>query len=118
MGVLTSAMAALDASGGEAVVVVAGLDFLWCLSVGRTANRVSVLYLLVRCLVRPRSRLKLKSWFLCMMIMQVSLMGAVESAVRAWDLHRGDACVARVGLGMLTSLAVDMDHKVWGIPST
>jgi hypothetical protein len=118
MGLLTSAMAALDASGAEAVVVVAGLDFLWCLSVGSTASRVSVLYLLVRCRVSPSFCLKLNSWLVCMMRMQAPLMGVVEIAVRAWDLHRGDAMVARVGLGLLTSLAVDMDHKVWGIPST
>jgi hypothetical protein len=41
MGVLTSAMAALDASGGETDVAFAGLDFLWCLADGSTVNKVS-----------------------------------------------------------------------------
>jgi hypothetical protein len=48
MGALPSAMAALDASGGEAVVAYAGLHFLWFLAEGSTVNRVRVLYLLVR----------------------------------------------------------------------
>jgi hypothetical protein len=53
-----------------------------------------------------------------MMHMQVPLMSVVDSAVRVWDMHQGDAMVARVGLGLLKSLAVDMDNKVWGTSST
>jgi hypothetical protein len=118
MGVLTSAMAALDASGAEAVVALAGLDFLWWLAKGNTVNRVRVLNLLVRCRVSPSLCLKLNSWLVCMMRIQVPLMSVVDSAVRVWDMHQGDAMVARVGLGLLASLAVDMDNKVWGTSST
>ena len=41
MGAIISAMAALDASGGEADVAYAGLDFLWRLADGSTVNKVS-----------------------------------------------------------------------------
>ena len=112
MGLLTSAMAALDASGAEAVVACAGLDFLWCVSVGSTASRVSVLNLLVRCRVSPSFCLKLNSWLVCMMRMQVPLMCAVERVVRALDAHRGDVRVVRVGLGFLALLATDTENKV------
>ncbi len=44
---------------------------------------------------------------------QVPLMGVVDSTVRALDAHRGDARVARVGLGLLVQLAADTENKVW-----
>jgi hypothetical protein len=112
MDVLTSAMAALDASGEEADVSLAGLHFLWCLAKGNTVNRVRVLNLLVCCEVSPSSCRKLKSWLVCMMHMQVPLMSVVDSAVRVWDAHRGDVRVARVGLGLLTHLATDKENRV------
>jgi hypothetical protein len=43
---------------------------------------------------------------------QVPLMGAVDSVIRALDVHRGDVRVARVGLGLLVQLATDKKNKV------
>ena len=40
-------------------------------------------------------------------------MGAVDSVIRALDVHRGDARVARVGLDFLALLATDTENKVW-----
>ena len=40
-------------------------------------------------------------------------MGAVDSVIRALDVHRGDARVARVGLDFLALLAADTENKVW-----
>ncbi len=113
MGVLTSAMAALDASGGKAVVAYAGLHFLWFLAEGSRVNRVSVLNLLARCRVSLSSCRKLKSWLVCTMCMQVTLMSVVDSAILQLDAHRGDVAVARVGLGLLVQLATDTENKVW-----
>ena len=112
MGAIISAMAALDASGGEAVVVVAGLDLLCCLAAGNTVDKVSVLHLLARCLVIPSCYLLFMSRLVRLLRMQGPLMGVVESALRALDAHRGDARVARVGLGFFASLAVDTENKV------
>jgi hypothetical protein len=46
-------------------------------------------------------------------LLQVPLMGVVESAVRALDEHRGDALVARVALGLFARFAKEMECKVW-----
>ncbi len=46
-------------------------------------------------------------------LLQVPLMGVVESAVRALDEHRGDALVARVVLGLFARFAKEMECKVW-----
>ena len=106
MGVLTSAMAALDASGEEADVALAGLHFLWWLAKRNTVNSVSVLYY-----VRPPAFLS-TSWLVCTLHIQVPLMGVVDRVVRALGVHRGDVRVARVGLGLLTQLATKQENRV------
>ena len=108
MGVLPSAMAALDASGGQADVACTGLDFLWCLARGSAVNRVrgcTCWY------VRPPA-FQSTSWLACTMCMQVPLMSVVDSAILQLDAHRGDMRVARVGLGFLVQLAKDTENKV------
>jgi hypothetical protein len=81
MGLLTSAMAALDASGGEADVAFAGLDFLWCLAHGSTVNLVRVSYLLVS----PSSSLSVDF-----------VVGVHAAHAGAADVRCGEGC-ARVG---------------------
>ena len=115
MGLIASAVAALDAHPGIAEVAKCGLGFLQH-QVAVPENQVTwvaVVLNIGRCVCVGESVLVTVAP--CVAVVhhvQVALMSAVASAVAALDASLGDAEVAASGLGFLLGLAMSAENGV------
>jgi hypothetical protein len=121
MGVVSSAVAALDTNRGIAEVASAGLGFLQNLAMA-PENKVTLV--MVQCCGWEVGS---RSLHVCMLVcaygivkgcaalllcVQVPLMDVVSCAMEAMDAHRGVAEVVQCGLAFLHNLALAPEHQV------